>query len=379
MHICLLTPSFLPVVDGGVPIASGRITTSLLQAGHRITALTVPSEAHLHDTMVAGESPNFTLHYRLPELPLKAPERVEELCQWAYRQHQLQPFDIILAYFIHPSGYLATVLGERLRLPVVCSCRGSDISTGVFFEPETVTRVLQRSTRLIFVSAFLLDMAEVLTACREKATVVSNAVDNERFAPAIPSDVRSGSVVVGTCGLLRWKKGLDLFLPLVNHLCKIPEVRVLIAGHGLYDADEQQIEDYLRAHHLQNQVEKTGPIPYHDVVHTLRRIDVYVNTSYLEGMPNAVLEAMACGLPVVATDAGDTSRVVEHGRTGFVCPRGDLDAIVGYTHQLIKQPGLRRQMGWAGRERIMEDFPIEREVTALEHVLREARASYRGE
>ena len=60
----------------------------------------------------------------------------------------------------------------------------------------------------------------------------------------------------------------------------------------------------------------------------LRRMDIYINTSYQEGMPNGVLEAMACGLPVVATDAGDTPDVVEHGVTGYICPTGDLEAMV---------------------------------------------------
>ncbi len=150
MHICLLTPSFLPVVDGGVPIASGRAATSLLRAGHQITALTVPSPQHplntslLNPTLLntrAGASPGFSLHYRLPEDPLQTPEAVSALCDWVQQQHHHQPFDVILAYFIYPSGYLATVLGERLGLPVVCSCRGSDISTGVFYEPATVTMV----------------------------------------------------------------------------------------------------------------------------------------------------------------------------------------------------------------------------------------------
>ena len=77
---------------------------------------------------------------------------------------QRQPFDVILAYFVYPAGYLATVLGELLGVPVVCSCRGNDISKEMFITPEIIAAVLTRSTRLIFVSASLLHMADTLTA-----------------------------------------------------------------------------------------------------------------------------------------------------------------------------------------------------------------------
>jgi glycosyltransferase involved in cell wall biosynthesis len=262
------------------------------------------------------------------------------------------------------------VLGQYLGLPVVCSCRGSDISTGVFYEPDVVTTVITRCTWMIFVSRFLLHMADALVPCRDKATVVPNAVDSVAFSPAVPPLRRSPPLVVGTCGLLRWKKGLDLWLPLIHTLCATHDVRILLAGHGLYDADEQQITDYLNRHGLQDRVERTGPLPHDQIVHALRRMDIYINTSYQEGMPNGVLEAMACGLPVVATDAGDTSYVVEHGVTGYVCPKGDLEAMVARCRDLIAQPVLRQCLGRAARQRIAQVFHLDRECEAIETILR---------
>src|SRR5438093_12906591 len=206
MHICLLTPSFPPMVDGGVAISTGRLVQCLLRRGHQVAVVTTaPPEASL--SMPPGVvQPGMALHYGLVEDPLRAAPAVEALRVWVQAQHQREPFDVILAYFVYPAGYLATVLGELLGVPVVCSCRGNDLSKEMFITPEIIAAVLTRSTRLIFVSASLLHMADTLVPCRAKATVVANAVDSTLFTPdalAIPAAPRA--VVVGTSGLMRCK------------------------------------------------------------------------------------------------------------------------------------------------------------------------------
>jgi glycosyltransferase involved in cell wall biosynthesis len=310
------------------------------------------------------------LHYGLVEDPLRAAAAVQALCVWARAQQQRRPFDVILAYFIYPAGYLATLLGASLGVPVVCSCRGNDISKDMFITPDIIAAVLTHSTRLIFVSASLLHMADTLVPCRAKATVVANAVDSTLFTPdtsALPAARRA--VVVGTSGLMRWKKGLDLFLPLMRRLCVLHNVQFLVAGYGLDAAIDQHITDFLERYSLRQQLEITGPIPHPQMVHALRRMDLYVNTSYQEGMPNGVLEAMACALPVVATDADGTPDLVQDGVTGYLCPMGDLDALVTRCHTLITQPILRQRMGQAGRRRVQQHFQPDREAIAVETVV----------
>ncbi|MBM3226554.1 MAG: glycosyltransferase family 4 protein, partial [Candidatus Tectomicrobia bacterium] len=182
MHICLLTPSFPPMVDGGVAIATGRLVQCLQQRGHRLTVL---ATASLASGTEHGEAPAVAARYNdLVQDPWHDAAGVNALHAWAEGQHRTAPFDVILAYFLYPAGYLATLLGDRLRLPVVCSCRGNDISKDMFMTPEIVATVLRRSTRLICVSDSLLHMADTLVPCRTKATVVANAVDSTRFCPA---------------------------------------------------------------------------------------------------------------------------------------------------------------------------------------------------
>jgi glycosyltransferase involved in cell wall biosynthesis len=374
MHMCLLTPSFPPMVDGGVAISTGRLVQCLLQRGHQITVVTAAPLAHPGGSpgMPPGVvHPGIALHYGLVEDPLRAAPAVEALRVWVQAQHQREPFDVILAYFVYPAGYLATVLGELLGVPVVCSCRGNDISKEMFITPEIIAAVLTRSTRLIFVSASLLHMADTLVPCRAKATVVANAVDSTLFTPDASARLAAPrAVVVGTSGLIRWKKGIDLFLPLIRTLCAMHDVQILVAGYGLDAAIDQHITDFLERYNLRQQIEITGPLPHQQMVHALRRMALYVNTSYQEGMPNGVLEAMACALPVVATDADGTPDLVQDGVTGYLCPMGALDALVARCRTLITQPTLRQRMGQAGRLRVQQHFQPDQEAIAVETVLR---------
>lgn len=372
MHICLVTPSFPPMVDGGVAIATGRLAVGLVGRGHRVTVLTAPPD----DRQTAPEE----IHYLAPaglaamyhdvSEPLREPRQLAELYNRVRHRHEQDPFDIILAYFIYPGGYTAVELGDRLGLPVVCSCRGNDISKDMFIDPEILDRVLRRSTRLIFVSASLLDMADTLTLCRDKASVVANSVDCTQFAPpAQRTRPPSQTVVLGTSGLMRWKKGVDLLLPLIRALNTTHDVRFHLAGYGLDDAIDHQIQDGM---------EILGPLPHDHMPQALGQIDIYVTTSYQEGMPNGVLEAMACGLPVVATAADAIPELVEDGITGYLCRMGDLHTLLARCRELIEQPLMRWQMGEAGRARAQHLFHPARELAGVESSLQLALNAFQN-
>jgi len=129
---------------------------------------------------------------------------------------------------------------------------------------------------------------------------------------------------------------------------------VQIAGDGPLRSDLQQRAEDLG---LSGCVQFLGHID--DVPGLLANAAFVVHTADSEGCPNAVMEAMACGRAVIAADTGDISSLIEHGKTGFVVPRGDTAALVTCMERLISDPGLCQTMGAAARARAERAFDLD--------------------
>ena len=134
-----------------------------------------------------------------------------------------------------------------------------------------------------------------------------------------------------------------------------PDARFLIAGEGeLREALTHQI----RQHRLEKHVILTGFRP--DVLSVLKAFDVFVMSSVTEGLGTSVLDAMACGKPVVGTNAGGIPEVVADGETGFIVPPRDPAAMADAIVRLLDDPALRARMGAAGLARVRQQFSAER-------------------
>jgi L-malate glycosyltransferase len=138
---------------------------------------------------------------------------------------------------------------------------------------------------------------------------------------------------------------------------KVPDARFVIAGEGeLRPALERQIKD----HHLEKHVFLAGFRP--DVLSVHKAFDIFVMSSVTEGLGTSLLDAMACGKPIVATTAGGMPEVVVDGRTGLLVPPRDHEAMANAIIRLLTDEGARRAMGAAGEARVRERFSAERMV-----------------
>jgi glycosyltransferase involved in cell wall biosynthesis len=132
---------------------------------------------------------------------------------------------------------------------------------------------------------------------------------------------------------------------------------VKIAGEGRLRGDLETQAEHLGVGDRVDFIGQRGDIPA-----LMAEASILVHTSDSEGCPNVVMEAMACGRPVVATDVGDTASLVEDGKTGYVVGRADDESLVERIERLLKDPALRRQMGEAGRAKAERDFGLNRLV-----------------
>ncbi|MHC5717067.1 MAG: glycosyltransferase, partial [Nostoc sp.] len=105
-----------------------------------------------------------------------------------------------------------------------------------------------------------------------------------------------------------------------------------------------------------------------DVPDLLAQSQIFILSTHYEGLPISILEAMRAGLPVVATSVNGIPEEVEHGKTGLLVPRKDVQALANALQTLIQSPDLRQQMGEAGRQKFEQEFTVERMINETKAV-----------
>lgn len=267
------------------------------------------------------------------------------------------------------SNVWAAVLGTLCRVPVIIAHEHT-----WSFEGQRLRRWLDRwivgrlSDMVIAVSeADRRRMIEIVRMPPERVRLIENGIrpagvgDREAVRQSVGAD--GDTPVLVSVSVLRPQKALDVMIRAFAIVRSArPAVRLLIAGQGNRDA----LSALVRELDLEQAVTFLGF--RRDVVNVLAAGDIAVSSSDYEGSPLAVMEYMAAGLPVVATDVGGVPRLIEHGRTGLLVPRRDPQALAAALELLLDDRGLAREMGDRGRERQQRDFSFDatlREVQAL--------------
>jgi glycosyltransferase involved in cell wall biosynthesis len=181
-------------------------------------------------------------------------------------------------------------------------------------------------------------------------------------APEPEHDARGAGPLVGMVGRLSWKKGYEHALEAARLLAaRVPGLRFDVVGDGPLRA---QLEQQARTAGLEGTVRFLGQ--RRDVPDLMRRFDCFVLSSVIEGMPNALLEAMALGRPVVTTSAGGSAEVVTDGESGFVVPPGDPAALAAAVERVLRDPALARSLGERGERRVRERFSLDAMLAAID-------------
>jgi glycosyltransferase involved in cell wall biosynthesis len=192
-------------------------------------------------------------------------------------------------------------------------------------------------------------------ACDPRRTVViPNAVDVQSFCPT-----SGGSRPAQIVGVGRFAYPKD-FTTLLAALARVrAPCHAVLAGDG---PALPAVAAAVQAGGLSERVELLGARA--DIPELLARSDVFVLSSRSEGFPVSILEAMAAGLPVVATDVGGVAEAVEDGETGFLVPAADSEALARALERLVSDADLRRRLGAAGRARALRLFDVPRHRAA---------------
>lgn len=247
----------------------------------------------------------------------------------------------------------------------------------------TVERYLARhGYAVVHVSASQAREAQALgLAPAGRSRLVVNGVDAARVRAAITREPLSraalgldpGALVLGTVARFDPVKGLDVLLrAFAQVLARRPTAQLLLVGDG---PEAARLRDLAGALGLGGRAVFAGPVK--DAARGLPVLDLYVSASHREGLPLALLEAMVCGLPVLATRVPGHVDVVEDGVTGVLVPPGDPTGLAGAAVELLEDPTRRRALGEAGRARAETHFALSRMLAEMRDLYREAGGFHR--
>jgi colanic acid/amylovoran biosynthesis glycosyltransferase len=214
---------------------------------------------------------------------------------------------------------------------------------------------------------------------RDKARVIHPAVDTDYFRPAAVADPAPEDLRVVGVGRLSWVKGYGYALEAVASLARagVPVTYEIVGGEPVSEtgeaSDRSRLLYLIHELGLEGRVRLLGEVRREVVRERLWASDVLLQASLSEGLPNTVLEAMACGLPVAVTDCGGVREAVDHGVEGLVCPRRSPEALAEALG-LLRDRALARRMGEAGRKRVCAEFRLEQQLESFRRLYDEVTA-----
>ena len=206
--------------------------------------------------------------------------------------------------------------------------------------------------------------------------VIPNGIDLERFVPSSPSSARSGAFTISMVSRFTTGKDHQSLIDALSQLrTERPDfgVRLVLAGEGTTLKDCQRQAGVLGDH-----VHFPGMLGEEQLVALLQDSDLYVHSTWGETMSTAVMQAMACALPVVASDVPGVRNMIRHGETGLLAPPGDPEALLGVLKVLIDEPEQAQVLGRRARRFAEEHFNAERMFQDYDRLLRSQIAKTRG-
>ena len=247
-------------------------------------------------------------------------------------------FDLIDAHYFYPDGVAAVMLGRHFRKPVTITARGTDINLiPQYAAPRRmILWAAEQAAGLITVCQALKDSLVELGIAEDRVRVLRNGVDLALFRPGDREAARRRfdleQPTMLSVGYLIPRKGHDI---VIKALPNLPEMRLLIAGDGPDEGDLRSLADRLG---VADRVRFLGRVPHERLAELYTAADILVLASSREGWANVLLEAMACGTPVVASNVWGTPEVVATPAAGRLMAERTPEALAASVREVFADP-----------------------------------------
>ena len=284
-------------------------------------------------------------------------------------------FDLIDAHYFYPDGVAAARISDRLGVPLVITARGTDINLIPQYRipRRQIMWAAQRAEAIVTVCDALRDRLIQMGVDEGKITTLRNGVDPAIFSPVERATARKRLGVSGrtllSIGHLIERKGHHL---IIEAMPSLPEYKLIIVGAGEWEAKLRKLVTDLD---LENRARFVGEVPQSELKYYYSACDATVLASSREGMANVLLESIACGCPLIATNVGGTSEIIRHQDAGLLITERTSQAISGGVRDLFEQLPERartqaysRNFDWEptteGQLRVFRSILARRENTA---------------
>ncbi|WP_433868801.1 glycosyltransferase [Saccharopolyspora sp. CA-218241] len=375
---------------GGQNVHVAELATGLARLGHSVVVHTRRDGADLPER--AELSPGVTVEHVPAGPPKPVPKDdllpyVDDFGDHLARRWAADPPDLVHAHF-WMSGLAACRGAAGLDLPVLQTFHAlgrvkrrhqGELDTSPRDRPALEAGLAGRVDAVLATCSDEVDELAGMGMPRDRAAIVPCGIDLAKFRPDGPRFPRGERPRVVSIGRLVERKGVDA---VIEALAAVPDAELLVAGGPAppaWDTDPEvaRLRRIARERGVADRVVFLGPIDHDDAPALYRSADVVVTAPWYEPFGTVPLEAMACGVPPVATAVGGHLDTVVDGGTGLLVPPRDRAALAAALRDLLTRPARRADLGAAGVRRVREKYAWDRLVRDTETVYRGVLAARR--
>ncbi len=362
MNILLINYEY-PPLGAGAATQNAYLARELAKNGHHVVQLTASY----------GKLDNFSIENGVQIYRVKSRrEKLNQsnmlemlsfvwlaLCKLKYivPKHKIEK---AIVFFSIPCGPLGLWLKLRYKIPYVVSLRGGDVPgydvnlNGFHLLLAPIRRmILRQAIAAVANSKGLAQLS--YTADSIKTIVINNGVETEYFYPSTRK-ISNEHVQFLFVGRLHPIKNIRLLLDWAKVMCHSDEkFRLNIYGQG---PEEDKINQYISENGLSGSIYLNAWLNKEELRQVYQQSDVFVNPSFNEGMPNTVMEAMACALSVIASDVAGNRDIIEHSQNGYLFKSDSLPAFVSISQQLMADAKLRALTGSTARISAVHHYSV---------------------
>lgn len=287
---------------------------------------------------------------------------------------------VLHSYTATPDGYAGSLLKRKYGIPAVCTFLGSDINIYPYRDKRTydlTAKVISEYDQLVVLSGELKRNAEKIAKPKRNIQIIQlgcdlNVFNNDKqFRTKIRSGlgIKPEEKVIIFVGEIIENKGVFELLDAFRELSsRYSYIHLILVGTG---PAEDALRKKIEISGLNNKIHIVGWKPHTEIPNWMNAADIFVLASHYEGMPTVVLEAMSCGLPVIATRVGGAPEAVEEGRSGLIVDKKNTKSLLLAISELLEDDNKCNAMGKRGREIVEERFSVDTGAMQLTEIYKE--------